>query len=67
MSLTPPPWEELTTNEPLFKATLVNPPSTNFVLFAPTKQNGLRSTCLGDNSFFSKIGTEDNSSMGCAM
>ena len=67
VSLTPPPCEELTTSEPSFNATLVSAPFTKLILLFPTKQKGRRSTCLGDNDFLLKMGTEERLIIGCAI
>ena len=64
MSLTPPPCEELTTKEFSLSATLVSPPLTSFTFLLPTRQNGLKSTCLGGRFFFKKIGTEESERVG---
>src|SRR5580704_13679291 len=44
VSLVPPPWLELTTSDFSFKATLVNPPGTTRMPFAPVKTKGRKST-----------------------
>ena len=40
----PPPWLELTTSEPFFSATRVNPPGPMAVCSRPVRTNGRRST-----------------------
>jgi len=46
-SLVPPPWLELTTSEPSFKATRVKPPGTTRTPSAPERTKGRRSTWRG--------------------
>ena len=44
VSLVPPPWLELTTSEPSFSATRVNPPGTMVVRLEPVSTKGRKST-----------------------
>src|SRR3954463_6728071 len=66
VSLLPPPCEELTTSEPLRKATRVNPPVVTEVC-GPLRMNGRRSTCRGSSLSFTSVGTVDRVTTGCAM
>ena len=63
MSFTPPPCDEFTTYDPLFNATLVNPPGHNCT-FSPTRQNGRKSTRLPETSLSIKVGEDDKSNVG---
>src|SRR4051812_44496826 len=59
VSLVPPPWLELTTNDPFFSATRVRPPGVIRTL-SPDSTNGLRSTWRGATPDFVKVGTEES-------
>ena len=63
----PPPWLELTINEPFFKATLVNPPGVTKISSLDSKAKGLKSTCLGSSPYFENIGHVDNDKVGCPI
>src|SRR5580658_1119241 len=67
VSLVPPPWLELTTNEPLVSATRVRPPGTIFTPFAPDRTKGLRSTWRGETPLSNEAGHVESASVGWAM
>src|SRR5450755_1119503 len=67
VSLVPPPWLELTTSEPSFSATRVNPPGTMVTRSLPVRTNGLRSTWRGAKPLAVQVGQVDSASVGWAM
>src|SRR5580704_15982160 len=64
VSLVPPPWLELTTSDLSFKATLVNPPGTTRMPFAPVRTKGRKSTCRGAMPASKKAGVVESASVG---
>src|ERR1700726_2413797 len=64
VSLVPPPWLELTTSDFSFKATLVNPPGTTRMPFAPVRTKGRKSTCRDAMPASKKVGVVESASVG---
>jgi hypothetical protein len=64
--LLPPPCDELTTSDPLRKATRVSPPGTITTL-SPDRLYGRRSTCRDSITPSMKHGAAESASVGCAM
>ena len=63
----PPPWLELTTSEPFFRATRVSPPGTMRMRSRPVSTNGRRSTWRGATPSSTQVGQVESASVGCAM
>ena len=66
VSFDPPPWEELTINEPRFSATRLNPPGSTQTDF-PVSAKGRRSTCLGSMFLPIKVGQTESETIGWLM
>src|ERR1700760_978570 len=64
VSLVPPPWLELTTSEPSFSATRVNPPGTMVVRLEPVSTKGRRSTWRGARPEAVQVGQVESASVG---
>ncbi len=67
VSFVPPPWLELTTSEPFFKATRVSPPGTMRTRSRPVSTNGRRSTWRGATPSSTQVGQVESANVGCAM
>src|ERR1700693_236943 len=67
VSLVPPPWLELTTSDPSFKATRVRPPGTIRTPSAPARTDGRRSTWRGATPPSNEAGQVDKARVGWAM
>ena len=66
VSFVPPPWDELTTNDPSFSATRVRPPGTICTVL-PESTKGRRSMWRGATPLSTNVGQVDRLSVGCAM
>src|SRR5947209_8392019 len=67
VSLVPPPWLELTINDPCSSATRVSPPGIIRTPSRPLSTNGRKSTWRGASPSPVQVGQVDSASVGCAM
>src|SRR6187551_364049 len=65
VSLLPPPCDELTTKDPLRRATRVKPPRVTYEL-SPLNTNGRRSRWRGSTPSLHSVGAVESETMGCA-